>query len=196
MKPIKHYLATAALILWAATSQADGTKRAFQNGWNAVSFEAARYTGTQEFDSNMTGIRAGYGQYFRDNLGFWLELNAMRFEYAGEHKDRGSVTGIGITPILRWHPIQYGAFSAFADIGLGVALTESRYPIFGDDERGTYLNTTPQLALGATWQIDENYFIKAGWRYYHLSNGDIYGEERNPGHDSDGYFLGGIMRWD
>jgi len=168
----------------------------FAKGWRAASAETETLYGAQDFDPDMYGVRASVGYYFRDWLSFWVDAEGMLFNYTGQFSDESLVLGLAVTPKLRWHPLAYGPVTGYVDVGLGLAVTSTSFPTVGNNAKGTFINFTPQLALGITWRINETYLLNVGYRAYHLSNADIIGKNRNPGYDGNGYFIGVIRPLD
>lgn len=191
---LKNSLCAVAILLTAFSSLAAANATVpFAKGWRAASAETETLYGAQDFDPDVYGVRASVGYYFRDWLSVWLDTEAMLFNYTGQFSGEPLVLGLGVTPKLRWHPLAYGPVTGYVDVGLGLALTSTSFPTIGNDNKGTFINFTPQLALGLTWRINETYLLNVGYRAYHLSNAGIIGQNRNPGYDGSGYFIG-VMR--
>jgi hypothetical protein len=45
---------------------------------------------------------------------------------------------------------------------------------------GTYFNFTTSTGLGATYRIQDHFYLLGGVRYFHLSNAQIQGPQHNP----------------
>ncbi|MGA2230872.1 MAG: acyloxyacyl hydrolase [Tepidisphaeraceae bacterium] len=80
----------------------------------------------------------------------------------------------GITLLARYHFLEIGRLSLFADGGAGALLADNRVP-----PDGTNFNFTPQVGLGLTWRINDRLDLIGGSRFFHLSNAGIDGD-KNP----------------
>jgi opacity protein-like surface antigen len=102
----------------------------------------------------------------------------------------------GVRPFARWYAWRQKRFHLFFEYGAGVSYSIDRFPLTGtgyeaDTARtGTHFNYTPTYCIGTEIKITGNMMIQAGVRHTHLSNGNIKGIDRNPSHDSNGFFAG------
>ena len=78
-------------------------------------------------------------------------------------------------------------FSIYADGGAGAIFTDKAVPEFG-----TAFNFTPRGGVGISFRIDDNVYLTAGARYWHLSNAGYHSISRNPSFDSVQYY-GGVL---
>ncbi len=134
----------------------------------------------------------GGGYYFFDNVSINLELAAGYTEFVARGGAPSGETGnFGFDVLLRWHFLKGKDWSLYADGGCGF-----RY--FGPESfpaNGTHVNWTPQVGLGATYAIKDNLSLMGGARWFHVSNGGIYGDNRNPGYDSVQLYAGLMIKW-
>ncbi len=139
----------------------------------------------------------GGGYYFFDNLSINLELAAGYTEFNSRGGAPAGDTGnFGFDVLLRYHFLKgkdwRGAkWSLYADGGCGF-----RY--FGPESfpaNGTHVNWTPQAGLGATYELKNNWSLMGGARFFHVSNGNIYGGNKNPGYDSLQLYAGLMCKW-
>jgi hypothetical protein len=68
--------------------------------------------------------------------------------------------------------------------------TEFPKPIDQDSRLGLKLNGITKYGVGTDINITKSTAIMFGLRHIHISNGNAKGEERNPSHDSNGFFIG------
>jgi hypothetical protein len=75
--------------------------------------------------------------------------------------------------------------SVFIEGGFGLVYYLNPFP-----ENGTSLNGARQLGGGLKWKINDHDHFVITVRWYHTSNNDVYGRERNPGLDTLGITAG------
>jgi hypothetical protein len=119
--------------------------------------------------------RLAYSYFLSEDVEWSLELNGWRFIQEGS-----DAWGINPVMIFRWHFINTGAWSVYADGGVGVLLATDHVP-----DGGTTLNFTPRIGMGFTRQITEGGArLQVGLRWHHISNARIAGDVRNPSRDA------------
>lgn len=156
---------------------------------------------------NELGVSYGYyGSHTtmtQNNTGVLYSLRkylSVGFEATVYHaKDSTNNTlGIGGRPFFRFYPIHTERFKLYFESGAGIIFFSNEFPRptnFLDDHRtGTHWNGTPKYGLGAEVYITPSLGINAGLRHVHISNGNHPSYERNPGHDSNGFFIGILVR--
>jgi hypothetical protein len=129
-------------------------------------------------------ISAGY---------FFWNNNSLNLELQGYHANQDSdsdvyIGGIGITG--RFHFLRGDKWSIFFDGGGGVTYADQEFPQYPVD--GTNFNFTGKVGFGGTWEFKEHTHLIGGMRYFHLSNGQIRGQDDNPTFDGI-QFWGGVM---
>jgi hypothetical protein len=108
----------------------------------------------------------------------------------------------GLRPFARWYPYKSKNVNLFIEYGAGLSYSLSRFPLTGtgwkaDTARtGTQFNLTSKYSIGAELIFSKRVSIQTGARHFHLSNGNLAGIQRNPSHDSNGFFLGFIYKPD
>lgn len=127
----------------------------------------------------------------RNKMALGLEINMLYFK-----SRQSSNIAIGTRPFARWYLCEKNGLRLFAEYGGGISLSEHRFPLSGtgwdaDTARsGTRFNFTSKYGLGTEIKVGNKLFLHAGVRHFHLSNGNIKGIQRNPSHDSNGFFVG------
>jgi hypothetical protein len=118
----------------------------------------------------MGGMTAGFGYYFFNNVAIQMDLTGYGFS-----EGRSSGAAVGFTLGIRHHLFDIGNNSFFIDVAGGELEASNNLPY-----RGTHLNNTIQFGFGVAHPIAENLYLLAGARYYHISNAEAEGQDRNP----------------
>ena len=123
------------------------------------------------------------------------ELSSVHF------KDRVNNTwAFGIMPFAKWYINRDESFRLFFQYGAGVSYSTNKFPLTGtgleaDTARvGTKFNFNSKYGIGAEFHPTKQLWLQAGIKHFHLSNGNIKGIQRNPSHDSNGFFAGVIYK--
>lgn len=152
------------------------------------------------------GISKGYylpkTTMCQNNIGFfyhtrnWLHLGA-EFNVYHPRDEFNNTWGFGIRPMVRFLPINKENYRLFFESGAGLIYFLNEFPQptsgygeFNEPRMGTKWNGSPKYGIGAEINIDKSFSVLFGARHVHISNGDTKGTERNPGHDSNGFYLG------
>lgn len=105
--------------------------------------------------------------------------------------------GVGIRPFLRFYGVNNPGFALFFESGAGLILFAEPFPqpttgygLFSESRTGTQLNGSPKYGIGSEIRLAHTMSLLAGIRHVHVSNGNNPGYERNPGHDSNGFYVG------
>lgn len=155
---------------------------------------------------NESGMSYGYNppytSVYQNNTGFfyharkWLAIGAEVSVY--HFRDSFNDTwGIGLRPLFRWYPVHGEDFRLYFECGAGIIgildnfpKPSSGYGFLSDPRTGTHFNGSPKYGIGREANIDAEVSVVFGLRHVHISNGNTSGAERNPGHDSNGYYFG------
>lgn len=134
-------------------------------------------------DSTDPSLGLTYHYFLIDNFEIIGELNAWYFAQDGD--DAGGLNP-GFT--MRWHFLNRGRFTLYADAGIGVLVSTDDVP-----RGGSSFNFMPRAGAGASFKInDRGVRGYLGARWHHVSNARITGDDRNP--DRDGVAIyGGVM---
>ena len=147
--------------------------------WTLVSYGSAAVGKTSR---KVYAGHVGLGYYMIDGV-------SINLEGAGYFIDQANDTGAGGVDLLpRWHYLQGDNWSLYVDGGPGIIYSNKR---MGDS--GTHFNFTLQAGLGMTYSLNERIMPITGFRWFHISNARIKGEERNVGFDSPMFYLGVMM---
>jgi hypothetical protein len=99
-----------------------------------------------------------------------------------------SAFGAGPSLQINYAPIVIGKFSVTAEAGFGVLLYSNRFP-YGGDIYNFMIRTGPSLL----YRIKENTYLKIGYRWMHVSNGQGNGPH-NPFYEAWGGNLSLVIR--
>jgi hypothetical protein len=197
LKPLE--LSTAFGFLWGSAAVAASlifTKKdpSFQKRM-AVYYETGFSAG---YKSPYTGVfqnSTGIMYTIRKWMGAGLEWNSFHF------KDRTNNTWcFGIRPFARWYPYSNKKTGLFFEYGAGLSYSLDKFPLTGtgweaDTARtGTKFNLTSKYGIGIVIYCNSRFSLQSGIRHFHLSNGNLAGIQRNPSHDSNGFFAGIIYK--
>ncbi|MBE99823.1 MAG: hypothetical protein CMP77_07560 [Flavobacterium sp.] len=108
-------------------------------------------------------------------------------------KDKyNSTAGVAIRPFARFYPVNKENYRIYFESGGGFIyfFDEFPQPTYQDDRLGTYFNGITKYGIGAEIKFTQSSYILFGIRHLHVSNGNSKGVERNPSHDSNGFFIG------
>lgn len=139
--------------------------------WWTVGIGAADNFG----DSTDFNVRGAWSRFIVQDVEFSLELNGWYFDQPGDN-------AFGINPafVFRWHFVNTGAWTVFADAGIGMLFASEAVP-----EDGTDVDFTPRLGVGFTRALDDRGDrLQVGLRWHHISNARITGDMRNPSRDA------------
>jgi hypothetical protein len=143
------------------------------------------------------GYKYPYTTVYQNNTGFvyslrkWMKIGA-EISFYFPNDDFNGTAGIGIRPFARFYPINNDDWRIFFESGAGFIYFFDYFPKPTDQDNrlGTNLNGMPKYGIGGEINIYRNISILFGIRHVHVSNGNTKGVERNPSHDSNGFFIG------
>jgi hypothetical protein len=132
-------------------------------------------------DAQLYGPVVGAGYYVFDNLAINVELSGLTVE---QEQDTGAWAA---TLLLRHHVHDFsaGAATVFVDVGGGVFEADDPVPA-----GGTTFNWTFHVGPGLTQRVADGIYLVAGARYFHLSNANRDGKDRNPSLNGPLFFAG------
>ncbi len=114
---------------------------------------------------------------------FLVQDFELDLEFAGWwfDQDKQDDSGAGNFNLLfRWHFLDKGDWTLFADAGAGVLLATDEIP-----DGGSEFNFTPRAGVGATVRLGNSpNRLLVGARWQHISNARVFGDSRNPGRDA------------
>ena len=164
------------------SAKADPTPIHFPKGTFSLGFEGS-YTYPIRFSENeFITASASAGYYFWDNWSI-----SLRGEYMQVNQDFGfnDADGGGAGVLVRWHLFGDERLSFYIDGGGGLSWFNKAVPTFG-----TTYNFTARVGPGLAYRITEDVYLMGGARYFHLSNGNQHGREKNPSYDGIEWYLG------
>ncbi len=132
-------------------------------------------------DSVDANIHARFSEFIAKDVELGGELAGWNFNQPGDNALGGS-----LVLIVRWHFLNRGDWSLYADAGVGAMVA-------GDDtpDDGTSFNVMPRVGAGLTRAIGESGTrLELGVRWHHISNARITGDDHNPSRDSIALYVG------
>ncbi len=118
---------------------------------------------------------ASFEYFIVKNFEVGMEFGGWFFNQQGKDSAAGSFNAN-----LRYHFINTGRLSVFAEAGAGFILGTQPVPT-----RGTAFNFTPRVGMGLTWRLSQSRTrLLLGVRWQHISNARAFGTGRNPGRDN------------
>ncbi len=150
---------------------------------------------------NETGLSWGYKYPYtfmpQNNLGINFQLRkfisvGIEFDIYFPRDSFNKTTGFALRPFARFYPLNKEKWRLYFESGGGFIylLNEFPEPTDQDNRLGTQWNGTTKYGIGSEINASESTAIIFGVRHLHISNGNTKGAERNPSHDSNGFFLG------
>lgn len=135
----------------------------------------------------MPQLNAGINYQIRKHLSLGTEFILLTPCDAFNH-----TTGFALRPFARFYLFNRRTFQFFFESGGGLVYTVDEFPKPTDQDNrlGLQLNGITKYGLGATLLLSKYFSLSCEIRHLHLSNGNTRGVERNPSHDSNGFFLG------
>ncbi len=150
---------------------------------------------------NESGFSWGYKYPYtfmaQNNTGFNLMLRKFmsvgaEFDLYFPTDQYNKTTGFAFRPFARFYMINNTKWRVYFESGGGLVYFTDYFPLptEQDDRLGTQLNGTTKYGIGSEINITPETGIVFGVRHLHVSNGNTKGAERNPSHDSNGFFIG------
>ncbi|HUI31622.1 MAG TPA: acyloxyacyl hydrolase [Candidatus Acidoferrales bacterium] len=143
------------------------------------------------------GYKIPYTTLFQDNIGItyglrrWMQAGA-ELSFYFPRDEYNNTAGIGIRPFARFFPVNGENWRLYFECGAGLIYFFDNFPksTYADPRLGTYLNATSKYGIGSGVNLDKSTSLVFGVRHIHVSNGNLEGSNRNPSHDSNGFFIG------
>lgn len=150
---------------------------------------------------NETGFSWGYKYPYtflpQNNSGINFQLRkylsiGVEFDIYFPKDDFNNTTGFAIRPFARFYPVNRENWRLYFESGGGFIYMSNQFPKPTDQDNrlGTFWNGTTKYGLGSEIHLNRSKAILFGIRHLHISNGNKKGVERNPSHDSNGFFIG------
>lgn len=155
---------------------------------------------------NETGFSWGYKYPYtylpQNNTGINFQLRkylsiGVEFDIYFPKDQFNNTTGFAIRPFARFYPVNKENWRLYFESGGGMIYLSEQFPkpTDQDDRLGTFWNGTTKYGIGSEVQLNKSKAILFGIRHLHISNGNKKGVERNPSHDSNGFFIGFLHRF-
>jgi opacity protein-like surface antigen len=100
---------------------------------------------------------------------------------------RRKTYGVGVQPVnFRFIFLPKKRLKPYAQVGAGVLFTSRSMPV----PRSTAFNLTGDFGGGVLYMLTETKAVNVGYRYFHISNGNIGGKINNPGYNANVFYFG------
>jgi opacity protein-like surface antigen len=126
-------------------------------------------------------IHGAYSYFLAKDVECAFEAAVWHFNQPGDNPFGGSGS-----LVLRWHFINTGDWTVYADAGIGLLLATDDVP-----PDGTSFDFLPRAGAGFTRRLtDDGLRLQVGVRWHHVSNARITSDEDNPGRDAAMLYAG------
>ncbi|MFP9100594.1 acyloxyacyl hydrolase [Flavobacterium sp. RHBU_24] len=150
---------------------------------------------------NETGMSWGYkypGTFLpQNNTGINFELRkwmsvGIEFDIVVPRDNYNNTTGFALRPFARFYMINRQKARLYFESGGGFIWLAEEFPqpTENDARLGTKFNGITKYGIGSEINVTKSTALLFGIRHIHISNGNSKGVERNPSHDSNGFFIG------
>lgn len=131
-------------------------------------------------DYEIGDLNFSWSYFLAKDVEFNVEGAILYFNQPGNN-------AVGFSPsmIFRWHFINKGDWTVFADLGIGVMVASDEVP-----SGGTQFDFTPRAGAGVTYALTEDLRLQVGLRWFHVSNARINGDDNNPAIDAPMLYAG------
>lgn len=134
---------------------------------------------------HLSQAHVGLGYFILKRFSLELDLVGGWADYGRKRGPTDRTWLFGPDALARYHALRIGPLSLYADVGAGMRLFGSDFPV-----RGTRFNFALQTGLGAQVLLVGRFGIAAGSRWFHISNSSLAGTNRNPGHNATQFYAG------
>lgn len=156
----------------------------FPKGQLTLQAYAGYAYGMGDRHEDIPSANMGVNYYLADNFSLGLEVAGLYVVQPGD-----DASAIGLSAVMRHHLIAGRATSLFADVLFGPVEASSDVPA-----GGTRFSFITRAGLGVTHRLDERIDLLGGVRYFHLSNAQIEGDDRNPSINGVEIYIGILWR--
>ncbi len=187
MKGIKNCVAAIMLFVVSFSSlYAQEAKSLFSHRVTVGSYSA--------YTDNVGVLEAGYDviwnfptfkNYQLMDLGIGL---SGLFAFDDQKNTRMPIVGLGVNGSMRVYTPEVRKSRLFLDGVMSLVLYSKDFP-----QNGTKVNGGWHLGGGLEYTVERNTKLFAAVRWFHTSNNDVYGRERNPSVNAVGLAVGVLL---
>lgn len=99
---------------------------------------------------------------------------------------RETTYGIGFQPInFKFMFFAKNRLKPYAQVGAGIMFTNKAVPV----PRSTLFQLTGDFGGGLMYMLNEKRAVNLGYKYFHISNGNINGKINNPGFNANVFYI-------
>ena len=181
-------ISCVALLCSPARGQTGPTANAIPGDFDKGAWTLSLYAGYDRecsHDPQMGYVATGVGYFFSDGM----SVNAEARAYGVSQDDVSDAALFELDLLFRHHFLRRDNWTLFFDVSAGVSQATRAVP-----GGGTHFNFIEETGLGATYRLGDGVHLIGGVRYWHLSNAKIHGEDKNPGLNGYGAYVGLMWR--
>jgi opacity protein-like surface antigen len=109
-----------------------------------------------------------------------------------EPTKRETTYGMAFQPInFKFIFLAKNRLKPFAQVGAGIMITNKAVPV----PRSTLFQLTGDFGGGLMYMMSENRAVNFGYKYFHISNGNIGGKINNPGFNANVFYVNYSFFW-
>ncbi len=134
--------------------------------------------------STDSALHGSFSYFIAQDVELAAELGLWNFNQPGDN-----AVGLSASMVFRWHFINTGDWTVYADAGIGVLGATDEVP-----DGGTSFDLMPRAGGGFTRKLtDDGLRLQVGLRWHHVSNARIFGDSNNPARDQALVYVGLIF---
>lgn len=174
-----------AMFRWEPSDPAEAPAAPPEFGAAGSKWWTVGVAGADNFqDAVDLNIHGAYSYFLARDVEAAFEAAAWHFNQPGDNAFGGSGS-----LVLRWHFVNTGDWTVYADAGIGLLLASDDVP-----PDGTSFDFLPRAGVGFTRKLtDDGLRLQMGVRWHHISNARITSDEDNPGRDAAMVYAGLIF---
>ncbi|HEX8288261.1 MAG TPA: acyloxyacyl hydrolase [Pyrinomonadaceae bacterium] len=105
---------------------------------------------------------------------------------------RETTYGLGFQPVnFKFIFLAKNRLKPYAQVGAGILVTNKAVPV----SRSTLFQLTGDFGGGLMYMLSPNKAVSLGYKYFHISNGNINGKINNPGFNANVFYLNYSFFW-
>lgn len=105
---------------------------------------------------------------------------------------RENTFGVGIQPVnFRFIFLAKNRLKPYAQVGAGILVTNKSVPV----PRSTLFQFTGDFGGGLMYMLNRTRAVNLGYKYFHISNGNIGGKINNPGFNANVFYVNYSFFW-
>lgn len=153
----------------------------FARGTKTLEFEGSYTSPIRYSEEEFATGSVGVGYYLFDNHSVTLFAQGFHVNQPfDESAEAGAVFVLGRSILYSVDRVSF-----YIDGGGGYSWANAAVPV-----GGTTYNFNARAGLGLTYRLADDTYLLGGARYFHLSNAQAHGQDKNPSYDGVEYYVG------